>query len=127
MQGFIEDIKVDFVSVRDPFNNPPTIIDKIPLADIRDIAALKLNAIKGRGAKKDFWDLAKLLELYSLENLLDFYSKRYPYDDTFAVMRSIVYFEDADAEPDPLSLEQKSWKEVKEIIETAFKEYYNKK
>ncbi|MBC8053258.1 MAG: nucleotidyl transferase AbiEii/AbiGii toxin family protein [Sphingobacteriaceae bacterium] len=125
MQCNIQQVKVDFVSVRDPFIHPIEYIDHIPLAHIEDICALKLNAIKGRGSKKDFWDVAKLLQIYSLENLLKFYLKRYPYDDTFAVIRSLIYFEDAEDEADPMHIEKTTWQQVKQIIEKAFKENYN--
>ena len=50
----IQDVKVDFVSVSDPFLHPIQIIDNIPFADTKDLIALKLNAIKGRGVKKGF-------------------------------------------------------------------------
>ena len=56
-----------------------------------------------------------------------FYQKRYPYDDTFAVMRSIVYFADADEEADPELIEIKTWEEVKKNIKIAFEDYYNQK
>src|SRR5580692_329466 len=72
-QCIIQNVKVDFVSVHDPFLNPIQIIDNIPFADIKDLIALKLNAIKGRGVKKDFWDVAKLLQIYSLTDLFQFY------------------------------------------------------
>jgi len=100
-QCLIENIKVDFVSVKDPFTYPAQIIEGIPIADIRDLIALKLNAVKGRGVKKDFWDIAKLLEFYSFENLFQFYHDRYSYDDTFAVIRSVIYFDDAENTIDP--------------------------
>lgn len=127
MQCSVENIKVDFVSVKDPFNNPIDYFEEIPFANIEDIAALKLNAIKGRGSKKDFWDIAKLLKIYSLEKLLSFYEKRYPYDDTFAVIRSLVYFDDAETDPDPVMVEKTSWDQVKKAIEKAFKDYYKRK
>jgi predicted nucleotidyltransferase component of viral defense system len=127
LQCYIQGIKVDFVSLKDEFIHLPDIIDTIPFAHIEDLGALKLNAIKGRGAKKDFWDIEKLLQYYSLDNLLNFYQKRYPYDDTFAVMRSIVYFADADEEPDPELMEIKTWEEVKKNIKKAFEDYYNQK
>ena len=60
-QCIIQNVKVDFVSVHDPFLNPIQIVDNIPFADIKDLIALKLNAAKGRGVKKDFWDVATLL------------------------------------------------------------------
>ena len=59
-QCVIQDVKVDFVSVRDAFINPVQMRNNIPFADNRDLIALKLNAVKGRGVKKDFWDIATL-------------------------------------------------------------------
>src|ERR1700761_8549949 len=41
-QCIIQNVKVDFVSVRDAFLNPINIIDGIPLADVKDLVALKL-------------------------------------------------------------------------------------
>jgi hypothetical protein len=32
----------------------------------KDIAARKINAILGRGDKKDFWDFAELFKTYTL-------------------------------------------------------------
>lgn len=123
-QCLIENIKVDFVSVKDPFTYPAQIIEGIPIADIRDLIALKLNAVKGRGVKKDFWDIAKLLEFYSFENLFQFYHDRYTYDDTFAVIRSVVYFADAENTITPESLDGMTWDKVKETITNAFDDYY---
>jgi len=123
-QCIVQGVKVDFVSVRDPFLNPVQLLDNIPFADTKDLIALKLNAIKGRGVKKDFWDLAKMLEFYSLENLFQFYHDRYFYDDTFAVIRSIIYFDDAENTIDPESLDGMTWIKVKNTITNAFDDYY---
>ena len=43
-----------------------------------DIAAMKVNAILGRGKKKDFWDLAELLQHYTVDNIVGFYTKKFP-------------------------------------------------
>ncbi|MEO3404564.1 nucleotidyl transferase AbiEii/AbiGii toxin family protein [Mucilaginibacter sp. CAU 1740] len=123
-QCIIDNVKVDFVSVKDPFAYPAQIIEEIPLADIRDLVALKLNAVKGRGVKKDFWDIAKLLQFYSFENLFQFYHDRYTYDDTFAVIRSVVYFADAENTITPVSLDGMTWDKVKQTITNAFDDYY---
>lgn len=120
----IQNVKVDFVSVKDPFLSPAQIIDDIPIADIKDLIALKLNAVKGRGVKKDFWDIATLLKFYKIENLFQFYHDRYPYDDTFALVRSIIYFTDAEDTPTPESLDDMTWSEVKKIITKSFDDYY---
>ncbi|SEP42299.1 nucleotidyl transferase AbiEii/AbiGii toxin family protein [Mucilaginibacter sp. OK283] len=123
-QCIIQDVKVDFVSVRDPFLNPIQFIDNIPFADTKDLIALKLNAVKGRGVKKDFWDIAKLLEFYTFENLFQFYHDRYTYDDTFAVIRSVIYFADAENTISPESLDGTTWDKVKTTIVKAFDDYY---
>jgi len=88
---------------------------------------LKLNAVKGRGVKKDFWDIARLLQDYSFDELFQFYHDRYNYDDTFAVIRSVVYFTDAENSIGPESLDGMTWENVKEIITEAFDNYYKKK
>jgi predicted nucleotidyltransferase component of viral defense system len=126
-QCIIQNVKVDFVSVKDPFLNPVQIIEQIPFANIKDLIALKLNAVKGRGVKKDFWDLAKLLQMYTLEELLQFYHDRYKYDDTFAVIRSVTYFVDAENTIDPVCLEGMTWDNVKKTITAAFDDYYKKR
>lgn len=126
-QCIINNVKVDFVSVKDTFINPVQIIEDIPLAHIKDLVALKLNAVKGRGVKKDFWDLAKLLQYFSFKELFRFYHDRYPYDDTFAVIRSVVYFADAEDTIEPQSLDGMTWEKVKDIITKAFDYYYKEK
>ena len=123
-QCIIRDVKVDFVSVRYPFLNPVQILDGIPFADINDLIALKLNAVKGRGVKKDFWYIARLLQDYSLSDLFQFYHDRYNYDDTFAVIRSVIYFADAEDTIAPESLDGMTWEKVKQTILKAFDDYY---
>ena len=54
LKCYIQDIKVDLVSLKDQFIYLPDMIDNISFAHIEDLSALKLNAIKGRGAKKSF-------------------------------------------------------------------------
>jgi len=123
----IQNVKVDFVSVTDPFLNPIQIIDEIPFADTKDLIALKLNAVKGRGVKKDFWDIARLLQEYPMGDLFQFYRERYPYDDTPAVERSMVYFADAENNLEPDSLNGMTWEKVKECIKNAFDDYSKKR
>jgi hypothetical protein len=109
------------------FLNPIQIIDNIPFADTKDLIALKINAVKGRGVKKDFWDLAKLLDFYSLKDLFQFYHDRYTEDDTLAVVRSAVYFNDAEDTIEPESLDGMTWDKVKKDITEAFDNYYKNK
>lgn len=54
-QCIIQDVKVDFVSLRAAFLNPGQMINNIPFAAIKDLIALKVIAVEGSGVKKDFW------------------------------------------------------------------------
>ncbi len=47
------------------------------MAGIKDIAAMKLSAITGRGTKKDFVDLYFLLRQYELKEILGFYNEKF--------------------------------------------------
>lgn len=52
----------------------------IRMVSEKDIAAMKINAItQDRQRKKDFWDIHDLLESYSIEDMVTFALKRYPW------------------------------------------------
>lgn len=95
---------------------PSLEIDGLRLAAIEDIAAMKMAAITGRGTKKDFIDIYYLLKRYSLPELLSFYQKKYHDGSLFLVLRSLVYFDDADNDPLPNIFSPLAWSEVKEEI-----------
>jgi len=67
---FIEGVKVDILAHNYPIINDFIIEDEIRLASVEDISAMKLNAVSGRGSKKDFFDMYELLQHYPLEELL---------------------------------------------------------
>ncbi len=112
----INGIKVDFVDYNFELLEPLTIIEGIRLVSKKDIAAMKLNAIAGRGSKKDFFDAFQLLNEFTLTEMLTFYSQKYPNGSEFMVLKSMLYFDDAENEPDPLMIIPISWEEVKERI-----------
>ena len=86
-----------------------------------DVAAMKLNAISNRGSKKDFYDVAVLLEHFSLQSMIEFYQSKYRPASLMMVVRSLAWFEDADAEPDPITLRDESWTTVMEKIASAIR------
>ena len=62
---------------------PLVQIEGIRMVSEKDIAAMKLNAIaQDRQRKKDFWDIHDLLETYSIEDMVSFALKRYPWSLT---------------------------------------------
>lgn len=93
---------------------------KIPMANPDDIALMKVGAIIGRGSKKDFFDLHRYLqEKTSLSKLLKMSKKKFrgTLDFPLQAMRAMVYFNDAEYEPDPRMLTKVSWPEVKRFFE----------
>jgi len=110
----INDIKVDFIRFKYGFTYPIIIEKEIRLVNIKDIASMKLDAITGRGKKKDFFDLYFLLKKHTLPELINLYQEKFQHTTIFHVIKSIVYFQDADNEPDPNIIDKKvNWTMVK--------------
>jgi predicted nucleotidyltransferase component of viral defense system len=118
--GLIDGVKVDFIRFRYPFIRPMISLEGIRMLSVEDIAPMKLDAIVGRGKKKDFYDLYFLLQQYSLKDLLALYTEKYKHQSDFHVIRSLAYFEDAESDPDPLVFDTNlSWDSVKNAITKA--------
>jgi hypothetical protein len=119
-------VKVDMYYT-DPYIRPAQQVDGIRLAHIEDIAAMKLEVVGNGGRKKDFWDLDELSQIYSLEQMLGFYEERYPYSYTKEeILKSLVSFESADEESDPVSLRDKPWQLIRLDIEDRVKQLRDK-
>lgn len=119
----LNNIKVDIVNYHYPWLKDSLEIDNIKLASIEDIAAMKLSAISGRGSKKDFIDLYFILKQFSLNYIIELYQQKFIDGSVFQVLRSLVYFDDADLEVMPTMLIEVSWKEIKETISLKLNDY----
>ena len=116
----VDNIKVDFVNYSHyPWIDGVVAEDGLRLASPKDIAAMKIGAIEGRGSKKDFFDLYFLLQHYTLEEMLGFYIQKYPQYSMFSVRMSLIYFEDAENQDDPKLFEKVDWETVKATIAEA--------
>lgn len=85
-----------------------------------DIAVMKIVAISQRGRKRDFFDLfwcAKNLE--PLEKTLKRLRVQYPSvaHDFNHILKSLVYFKDAQSDPAPEIFFKATWKEVQNFFE----------
>lgn len=125
LKGFIDTVKIDFITHKYPLVHNIRNIENIKLYSIEDIAAMKLNAIAGNGTRsKDFIDLYFLLKEYSVSQLLSFYSQKYNTRNTFHVVKSMVYFDDVSLQDWPLMVVEKdlNLKKLKKAIEKKVKE-----
>ena len=118
----VSGVQVDLVDYPYPWLDKPVMEDGLRLATCRDIAAMKLSAITNRGTKKDFIDLAFLLDQFSLDEMLCFYTEKFSEGDTFLVLKSLVFFDDADDDPMPQMRVDFDWVATKQRIRTIVSE-----
>lgn len=97
--------------------------DGVVLASAKDIAALKINAIEGRGTRKDFVDVFVLLQHYSLDTILNFYCEKYPEHSMFRALMSLTYFADAEKYEMPPMFIPDTWEHMKETISEHVDKY----
>lgn len=114
---FIDDIKVDIV--RYPFRmiREQLLLDGIRMYAPEDIMAMKAQAIFGRAKKKDFWDIAELLQHYSVADFIQCHQEKYPTQQLLiSVPQAMVYFDEVKDDEDPVSLKGQTWMSVKAFI-----------
>ncbi len=119
----INGIKTDIVRYKYPWLDEVQIIDGIRFAGRKDIAAMKLAAITGRGTKKDFIDIWFLLKEFSLKQMMEFYLTKYTDGTEFLVLKSLGYFADADNDPMPVMLSNTDWISIKDGIRASLSNY----
>ena len=132
----IKDVRTSFFEYPYPLVNQTHSafpIEKLYMADIEDIAAMKMSAIGGRGAKKDFFDLYHIFTRTDLsaEKLIQLLKKKFGNNFNFSYMlMGLDYFDDAEDEVLPELFVDFDWNKTKkyfvqkkkELMECAFSE-----
>ena len=109
-------VKISFFMIRDRFVYPATPFSFFGVADVRDIALMKMVAIANRGSRKDFVDLYEILRQgHSLQGLLELLPRKYGEGrvNDYQILKSLVFFDDAEREPLPRMLAPFNWRECK--------------
>ncbi len=122
LKGFINDIKIDFITHK--YENVKTIhtIEKLRLYSLEDIAAMKLNAIADNGTRlKDFVDIVCLSTKMSLNEMLESYQKKYPNTNAMRALRGLTYHADIMHEPIDLIIGDYNWNKVSKRIDEMIK------
>ena len=86
---------------------------------MRDMALMKLVAISGRGSRKDFADLYTILrDPPSLPDYFELLPRKYDPSrlNTYHILKSLTYFEDAETEPMPRMCVPFDWQECKDFF-----------
>ena len=117
LHGYIDDVNISFLGYKYPILKEPVQDGYIRIASIIDIACMKLSAITSRGSKKDFIDIFFILQRYSISELISWFGAKYNLSDSdYLLLKSLVYFNDADEDPMPLMLGNINWDHIKDSI-----------
>ena len=118
----ISGVRVSLINYKYPLLQP-TLKPRskgLQLANRDDIATMKLSAITNRGNRKDFIDFWVLVDRHrSLPDYLDLFKTKFSKRDIGHVVRSLVYFAEADDDPPLRLLEPISWEQVKTDLRAA--------
>ena len=110
--------RVSFLGYRYPLLFPAARFGAVAVADPRDIACMKLSAIASRGTRRDFLDLFEVARAHSFSALLEMFERKYsavPHS-RLHLLKSLVYFDDAEKDPVPQMLVSSDWDEVKRFF-----------
>ena len=120
----VNNVKVDLVNYPYPWLDDAIEEGDIRLAGLRDIAAMKLSAVANRGRKKDFIDVARLLDVFSLDQMLSLYKEKFSVSELSFPLRGLMYFDDAEEDPMPEMFDSNfTWENVKKTVVAATRKY----
>ncbi len=114
--GTFNGIKLSYFRYEYPLLAPTHPFLHIAIADLQDIAAMKLAAIMDRGTKRDFIDVYMVAQKgISLEDMFLWYSKKYKMfeSNALSLIKSLQYFDDAEKTHMPVMLASIVWEDVK--------------
>ena len=106
---------VSFFSYGYPLLAPTDEVSGTQVASILDIGLMKLDAIAGRGMRKDFYDLYFIASHIPLDELFARSTDKYPQSRGFGmrVLTALVDFDIADPQDEPTMLLPVEWDQVK--------------
>jgi len=112
-------LRISYFREQAPFLFQGMAYRGLTVADPRDVAVMKVIAIGGRGSRKDFVDLFFYLKTGgTLEGVLTLLHRRFQGVDynTYHLLKSLVYFADAEEEPMPKMIRTAEWEDVKKAL-----------
>jgi hypothetical protein len=111
-------ILVSFLEYPYPLLFPLMRFGALDVADPRDIACMKLDAIANRGSRRDFIDLYLCAKTYGLDQILEWFGTKYvaiAYN-RIHLFKALTYFVDAEREPMPDMLLLLDWTDVRQYF-----------
>jgi hypothetical protein len=124
LKGRIDDVKVDLIAHRYPLLENLITEDGVRMAGLKDIGAMKINAITGNGTRvKDYIDIAYLSSHLTSIELLEAYQGKYVNRNPLMAIKSLVYHQDIDfSDPVEMIEENYSWQFIKTRLDQMLEE-----
>jgi hypothetical protein len=118
----IDGIKLDLLTHKYPLIENLETTEGIRMVSLKDIGAMKLNAIYNNGTRlKDFIDMYGLLESFTLQELLQACEEKYPDINMSMVKQALIHHEDIDFTiPINYIGKELKWKVVADRLKDAF-------
>lgn len=123
--GLFNGAKLSFFLYLYDLLSPTVDFNGVKVADVIDIACMKIDAISSRGTKRDFIDLYFICQKTKPVNeLLKFYVRKYNQAkfNRLHIVKSLVYFTDAETDVMPKMIENVDWEGVKNFFIEKVKE-----
>lgn len=126
--GYINKTRFSLFFYEYPLLAKPHKFLGINICDIKDIAPMKIAAISDRGTKRDFIDLYFIIaaeKLFTLRQILDLYDRKFKIlrQNKLHILKSLVYFDDADQNIAPKMLKNADWQEIKNFFNKEVKKF----
>ncbi|TRZ64900.1 MAG: hypothetical protein D4Q79_00480 [Spirochaetia bacterium] len=119
LTGSLNEVKVSFFSLPYGLLNKPIKYGNLRIADIIDLALMKILAISDRGTKRDFIDLYFICQkVKPLDEFLFLFQKKFgKYDyNIHHIIKSLTYFDDAEKDKMPKMHISVEWNEIKKFF-----------
>ncbi len=121
---YIDNVKVDIVYYPHELIEDIEIEEGIRMLSDKDLIAMKVQAVLGRGKKKDFWDIAELLREYTIQNFIDYHKQKYSKQILgISIPTALTYFTDADESEEPETIKKQSWNDIKKFINKKVRDF----
>jgi hypothetical protein len=118
----VEGVRTSLLCFPYPLLEAPALSrEGVPVAGLRDIAAMKVEAIASRGARKDFYDLYFICQAgLTLPQTIAAFEQRFASarPDVYHRLRALTFFDDAEREPEANLLRPVTWSAVRSFFQT---------
>jgi hypothetical protein len=124
--GYLNETRFSLFFYKYPLLAKSDRFSGVNIAGIKDIAPMKLSAISDRGTKRDFVDLYFIIAVekkFTLSEIFNLYDIKFKVlqQNKLHIMKSLVYFADAEEDPMPRMIKDVSWREIKIFFEKEVK------